>query len=103
MYWNAFQYPSLAGRPRAQQKEIIGGAIREYGQAYRRRFLIVLIALIFGLVYVIPRISLGYPMSDWRFWIGPLGAGTLIRLYLLWETNGTIHEAVKKYVATRTL
>lgn len=101
MYWTTYQYPSLAGRPRAEQKAIIRAALKEYGQGYARRFLIVTMAFLFAMIFVIRRYYPGYPISDWRFWVLPFSFGALIRVYLLWETNGPIHEAVKKYLASR--
>jgi hypothetical protein len=101
MYWTSYQFPSLAGRPRAEQRAIIRAALKEHGQAYARRFLVVFIALIVGVVFVLPRVYPGFRVSDPRFWIAPLVVGALIRAYLLWETNGAIHDAVKKYFASK--
>ena len=100
MYWSAYKFPSLAGRPRAEQKAILDGALREFAQAYRRRFLIFFIADALA-CYLLFRLYPGYPMSDWRFWIAPALGSLLGGAYILWEVNGTVHEAVKKYIASR--
>ena len=55
MYWNAQQYPALAHRPPAERKQIIDAALKAHGAAYRRRFLLVLVALAAGVYFLWPR------------------------------------------------
>ena len=99
MYWSIHQYPSLADRSRAERQSIVNSALASYGGGYRRRFLVVLVALLIGAIVAGRTFAAGASVSDWRFWVAPAVGGELAHAYILWEINGSIHAAVKKYLA----
>jgi hypothetical protein len=100
LYWNARQYPILADRSPAEREQIIEAALKQHGRPYRRRLLVVIVALVLGLYASWPRLAAD-PLSSWRGWILPLAAALVLRIYFLWETNGSIHAAVRTYLAER--
>jgi hypothetical protein len=98
MYWRSDQYPVLKNHPPGERPAIVRAAVRRYGRAFSRRFLLALATLVgvvlSGAYYLRPRSVL-----DLRVWGVAAAAGALFNVYLLWEINGTILAAVERYVA----
>ncbi|HEY7372541.1 MAG TPA: hypothetical protein VIF57_10315 [Polyangia bacterium] len=100
MYWSPRQFPSLAGRPHAEQTAIINTAIDEHGRGYRWRF-IVLIAAIMAGIPLSHRALVHWVAFPLRLCVELGLVIVVLGGYHLWQTNGTIYAAVKKYLAAR--
>ena len=105
MYWSPNQYQSLAGLSRGERQAILRSAYKERSGWYRTQFLVASAATAALCIYAVKR-GLGTwlasaPLSDWRKW-APL-ALVIVLVYgaYLWEVNGPLHTAVKKYLADR--
>jgi hypothetical protein len=99
MYWSIHGYPSLAGKSRAQRQEILRAALKERGRVYGLRLLIVFVGVVAAAMTASIRLSPAARLLDWRTWIGPAIGALFIYAYLLVEINGSVHTAVKKYLA----
>ena len=99
MYWSIHGYPDLAGKSRAQRQEILRAALKERGRVYGLRLLIVFVGVVAAAMAASIRLSPAARLLDWRTWIGPAAGALFIYAYLLVEINGSVHTAVKKYLA----
>jgi hypothetical protein len=99
MYWSIHGYPSLAGKSRAQRQEVLRAALKERGRIYGLRLLIVFVGVVTASIAASIRLSPAARLLDWRTWIGPAVGALFIYAYLLVEINGSVHTAVKKYLA----
>jgi len=102
MYWSIHRYPSLAHRSRKERAAIVQSAVREHGGWYRKRLLVAFAFVAVGTMSI-HRVIRGASLLEWRAWVAPVVMGALLYGYLLWEINGAIHTAVKKYLAGRNL
>jgi hypothetical protein len=99
MYWSIHGYPSLAGKSRGQRQEILRAALKERGRVYGLRLLIVFVGVMAGAITASIRLSPAARLLDWRTWVGPAVGALFVYAYLLVEINGSVHTAVKKYLA----
>ena len=101
MYWTIHQYPSLAGRPRAERQDIVRAALKQNRSSFGFRLLVVFAAVVAGAIGGGSRLAPTARLTDFRMWIAPAAGALFIYAYLLAEINGSIHTAVKKYLASK--
>lgn len=101
MYFSIHKYPSLAGRPRAERLAVVQAALKEHRRAFGWRLFTVFVGISAAAIAASLRLSPRADLLDWRTWIAPAAAALFIYGYLLIEINGSIHTAVKKYVASK--
>jgi hypothetical protein len=101
MYWSIHQYPSLAGRPRAERQAIVQAALKEHRRSFGFRLLIVFVAVSAAAIAASLRFSPRADLYSWRTWIAPAAAALFVYGFLLIEINGGIHTAVKKYLESK--
>lgn len=101
MYWSIHGYPSLAGKSRTERQAILRAALKESGRGriYGLRLLLVFVGVVVAAISVSLRLSPAARLLDWRTWVGPAGGALFIYAFLLVEINGSVHIAVKKYLA----
>ena len=96
MYSNIGQYPSLQGMKKQEQKRLVLAALRERNKWVARRFVLVLFTL-FAAAILLGLFGSRFGISNWLEQILLLGGGVFFYLYLLWEINGPVYEAVSRY------
>jgi hypothetical protein len=105
MYWSPRRYPSLVGLSQAERHAILRSALNEHRRGYGVRYIVVVAAIsALGILTVSSRLGAwlaAAPPSDWRKWVPLALVGALIYGAYLWEVNGPMHTAVKKYFADR--
>ena len=101
MYWSIHRYPSLANRPPAERQAIVQAALKAHRRSFGFRLLIVFVAVSVGAIAASLKLSPRGDYLNWRTWIAPAGAAVFIYAFLLVEINGSIHSAVKKYLAEK--
>lgn len=105
MYWSPRQYPSLVGLSQAERRAILRSALNEHRRGYNIRYIVVVAAIsALGILTVSSRFGAwlaAAPLSDWRKWVLLAPVSALIYGAYLWEVNGPMHTAVKKYLAHR--
>ena len=101
MYWSIHQYPSLAGRPRAERQDVVSAALRQNRSRFGFRLLVVFVAVMAAAIAATFKLSPHASLLDWRTWIAPVAGALFIYAYLLIEINGAIHSAVNKYLASK--
>jgi hypothetical protein len=101
MYWSIHQYPSLSARPRAERQDIVRAALKQNRSGFGFRLLVVFAAVVAGAIGAGSRFAPTTRLLDFRTWIAPIAGALFIYAYLLVEINGTIHAAVKKYLASK--
>ena len=101
MYWSIHQYPSLAGRPRAERQDVVRAALKQNRSAFGFRLLVVFAAVVAGAIAGGSKLAPAARLTDFRTWIAPAAGALFIYVYLLAEINGSIHTAVKKYLASK--
>ena len=101
MYWSIHQYPSLAGRPRAERQDVVRAALKQNSSSFGFRLLVVFAAVVAGAIAGGFKLSPHVRLLDFRTWIAPVAGAVFIYVYLLAEINGSIHTAVKKYLASK--
>jgi hypothetical protein len=101
MYWSIHQYPSLAARPRAERQDVVRAALKQNRSGFGFRLLVVFAAVVAGAIAAGSRFAPTARLLDYRTWIAPVAGALFIYAYLLVEINGTIHSAVKKYLASK--
>lgn len=100
MYFKTTEYPLLKGMTKKDQNKVIAAALRQHSRWVGRRFYIILLMIFIGTVLLsLYDTRLGLPA--WFLPIYVLGIGLMFYLYLLWEINGAIFEAVSKYTQTQ--
>jgi hypothetical protein len=101
MYWSIHQYPSLAGRPRAERQDVVRAALKQNRSSFGFRLLVVFAAVVAGAIAGGFKLAPAARLTDVRTWIAPAAGALFIYVYLLAEINGSIHTAVKKYLASK--
>jgi hypothetical protein len=101
MYWSIHQYPTLRDRPRAERQAVVQAALKATRAKFGRRLFIVFVAVIAASIAATTRVSPAMRLDNWRTWIAPVCGALFIYLYLLVEINGSIHNAVKTYLADK--
>lgn len=103
MYFSARQFPAIKGLSKKEQAKLVKIALRQNDKWIGWRFAIVILILV-ACAFLISRteFALRFWNCDW-FAIGfGIGFGFLFYLYLLWEINGAVYEAVSKYTSKPT-
>ncbi len=96
MYFTTAQYPALKGMAKKDRNRTVSAALNQHGKWVDRRLgLAILIFAVASYLFVHYETRLGLPG-----WIAPvffLGNGLILSLYVLWEINAGLYEAVSKY------
>lgn len=98
MYFNVDRYPALRGKPKSDQRAIILAALRRHDRWINKRILLVICSVL-GLSGAGVQLARRYLAAAWIDWAILLAAGLLFYGYILWEINGPVLRAIKKYVA----
>ena len=100
MYFKTTEYPLLKGMTKKEQNQVVAAALRQHGKWVGRRFYSVLIMVFIGsLLLGIYDTRLELP--SWFLPIYAVAIATVFSLYLLWEINGAILDAVSKYTRNK--
>jgi hypothetical protein len=99
MYFSTNQYPELRGKTGQEKSKILKGAIDAYARSTILRFWIAVGILLAS--FWIPADFSSQEPSLWHEWIMAAITGLLFYAYLLFEINGPVYTAVRKYLKDR--
>jgi hypothetical protein len=99
MHLSINSYPSLRDRPRDERQAVLRAALKTHGRAVGWRLLSAFAAIAAGMIAAFDKGSHRVRVLDWRSLCVVAAAAVVLYAYVLWEINGPVHVAVKKYVA----
>ena len=102
MYFSISEYPGLKGMSKADQRQLITSAAREFDKGARFRFWAAA-AILFVLPTVFAISSLAPAWLGARPWLAGVLGGLGFYIFLLWDINGPTLRAVKRHVAQRPI
>ena len=90
MYWSIHQYPSLAGRPRAERQDVVRAALKQNRSSFGFRLLVVFAAVVAGAIAGGSKLAPAARLTDFRTWIAP-AAGAALHLRLPPRRDKRLH------------
>ena len=102
MYLSIRQYPMFQSVSRAEQRRIVGAALRAHDKWAVRRFWFVVLVLLL-MAYSIGRLAPPSSLAGLRWWAIPIGCALAFYGFLLWDINGPTLRAVRRYVSEQSI
>lgn len=96
MYYKTGDYPELEGLNKKQKNEFVSEAVKLHNKWISLRFYFV-IALTFACSFLVEKLEVALSLPDWSAWIIFPIFGLCFYIYLLWEINGAVFQAVTQH------
>ncbi|MBA6291526.1 hypothetical protein H4J58_00145 [Colwellia sp. MB3u-70] len=96
MYYKTGDYPELEGLNKKQKNEFVSEAVKLHNKWISLRFYFV-IALTFACSFLVAEFEVALSLPDWSAWVIFPIFGLCFYIYLLWEINGAVFQAVYQH------
>ena len=101
MYTRPAKYPEMQGRSSGERKALLKLAMESNGNKINRNFWKMVIFLLICTI-VMGSADGFFNFPPWISFCLQLFLGVLFVVYLLWQINGLLHQAVKNTIAQRS-